>query len=144
MRYGADTSIILRVLTGQPSSLAAIVRKRLESLWLSGEILDVCDLVVSETYFALQHSYGLTKDSALNALLKLSAHPGFRLSNQVAAALRTENLARAKPGFLDRVIHGTYVTGGDSVMLTCEKGSRKLANVEVIKDDFESGQRQEI
>lgn len=144
MRYGADTSIILRVLTGQPSSLAAIVRKRLESLWLSGEILDVCDLVVSETYFALQHSYGLTKDSALNALLKLSVHPGFRLSDQVAAALRTENLARAKPGFLDRVIHGTYVTGGDSVMLTCEKGSRKLANVEVIKDDFESGQRQEI
>ena len=118
MRYGADTSIILRVLTGQPSSLAAIVRKRLESLWLSGEILDVCDL----------------KDSALNALLKLSAHPGFRLSDQVAAALRTENLARARPGFLDRVIHGTYVTGGDSVMLTCEKGSRKLANVEVIKD----------
>lgn len=144
MRYGADTSIILRVLTGQPSSLAAIVRKRLESLWLSGEILDVCDLVVSETYFALQHSYGLTKDSALNALSKLSVHPGFRLSDQVAAALRTENLARAKPGFLDRVIHGTYVTGGDSVMLTCEKGSRKLANVEMIKDDFESGQRQEI
>ena len=139
MRYGADTSIILRVLTGQPSSLAAIVRTRLESLWLSGAILDVCDLVVSETYFALQHSYGLTKESSLNALLKLSAHPGFRLSNQVVAALRTENLARAKPGFLDRVIHGTYVAGGDSIMLTCEKDSRKLANVEVIKDGAKGG-----
>ena len=55
-------------------------------------------------------------------------------ADQVVAALRTENLARAKPGFLDRVIHETYVAGGDSVMLTCEKGSRKLANVEVIKD----------
>ena len=142
MRYGADTSIILRVLTGQPTSLAAVVRTRLESLWLSGAILDVCDLVVSETYFALQHSYGLTKESALNALLKLSAHPGFRLSNQVVAALRTENLARAKPGFLDRVIHGTYVAGGDSVMLTCEKGSKKLANVEVIKDGAQGGQNQ--
>lgn len=139
MRYGADTSIILRVLTGQPSSLAAVVRTRLESLWLSGAILDVCDLVVSETYFALQHSYGLTKESALNALLKLSAHPGFRLSNQVVAALRTENLARAKPGFLDRVIHGTYVADDDSVMLTCEKGSRRLANVEVIKDGAKGG-----
>lgn len=139
MRYGADTSIVLRVLTGQPSSLAAIVRKRLESLWLSGEVLEVCDLVVSETYFALQHSYGLTKDCALNALTKLSAHPGFRLSNQVIAALRTENLARAKPGFLDRVIHGTYVADDDSVMLTCEKGSRKLANVEVIKDKPKGG-----
>ena len=139
MRYGADTSIILRVLTGQPTSLAAVVRTRLESLWLSGAILDVCDLVVSETYFALQHSYGLTKESALNALLKLSAHPGFRLSNQVVAALRTENLARAKPGFLDRVIHGTYVADDDSVMLTCEKGSRRLANVEVIKDKPKGG-----
>ena len=139
MRYGADTSIILRVLTGQPTSLAAVVRTRLESLWLSGAILDVCDLVVSETYFALQHSYGLMKESALNALLKLSAHPGFRLSNQVVAALRTENLARAKPGFLDRVIHGTYVADDDSVMLTCEKGSRRLANVEVIKDKPKGG-----
>ena len=140
MRYGADTSIILRVLTGQPTSLAAVVRTRLESLWLSGAILDVCDLVVSETYFALQHSYGLTKESALNALLKLSAHPGFRLSNQVVAALRTENLARAKPGFLDRVIHGTYVADDDSVMLTCEKGSKKLENVEVINDGAKGGQ----
>lgn len=139
MRCGADTSIILRVLTGQPTSLAAVVRTRLESLWLSGAILDVCDLVVSETYFALQHSYGLTKESALNALLKLSAHPGFRLSNQVVAAFRTENLARAKPGFLDRVIHGTYVADDDSVMLTCEKGSRRLANVEVIKDKPKGG-----
>ena len=139
MRYGADTSIILRVLTGQPTSLAAVVRTRLESLWLSGAILDVCDLVVSETYFALQHSYGLTKESALNALLKLSAHPGFRLSSQVVAALRTENLARAKSGFLDRVIHGTYVADDDSVMLTCEKGSRRLANVEVIKDKPKGG-----
>ena len=142
MRYGVDTSIILRVLTGQPTSLAAIVRTRLESLWLSGAILDVCDLVVSETYFALQHSYGLTKESALNALLKLSVHPGFRISNQVVAALRTENLARAKPGFLDRVIHGTYVADDDSVMLTCEKGSKKLANVEVIKDGAKGGQDQ--
>ena len=142
MRYGVDTSIILRVLTGQPTSLAAIVRTRLESLWLSGAILDVCDLVVSETYFALQHSYGLTKESALNALLKLSVHPGLRISNQVVAALRTENLARAKPGFLDRVIHGTYVADDDSVMLTCEKGSKKLANVEVIKDGAKGGQDQ--
>ena len=82
----------------------------------------------------------MTKESALNALLKLSAHPGFRLSNQVVAALRTENLARAKPGFLERVIHGTYVADDDSVMLTCEKGSKKLENVEVINDGAKGGQ----
>ena len=134
MRYGVDTSIVLRVLTGKPESLALVVRARLEELWLDGVVLDVCDLVVSETYFALQHSYRLSKERALNALVKLSVHPGFRLSSHAIAALQTPNLATAKPGFLDRVIHGTYVTDDESVMLTCEKDARKLAGVEVVKD----------
>ena len=86
MRYGVDTSIVLRVLTGKPESLALVVRARLEELWLDGVVLDVCDLVVSETYFALQHSYCLSKESALNALAKLSVHPGFRLSSHAIAA----------------------------------------------------------
>ena len=134
MRYGVDTSIVLRVLTGKPESLAAAVRTRLEGLWPDGAVLDVCDLVVSETYFALQHSYCLSKARALNALVKLSVHPGFRLSSHAIAALQTPNLATAKPGFLDRVIHGTYVTDDESVMLTCEKDARKLAGVEVVKE----------
>ena len=134
MRYGVDTSVVLRVLTGKPESLAAAVRTRLEGLWRDGAVLDVCDLVVSETYFALQHSYCLSKESALNALAKLSVHPGFRLSSHAIAALQTPNLATAKPGFLDRIIHGTYVTDDESVMLTCEKDARKLAGVEVVKD----------
>ena len=134
MRYGVDTSIVLRVLTGKPESLAAVVRTKLEGLWLDGVVLNVCDLVVSETYFALQHSYRLSKESALNALVKLSVHPGFRFSSHAIAALQTPNLATAKPGFLDRVIHGTYVTDDESVMLTCEKDARKLAGVEVVKE----------
>lgn len=128
MRRGVDTSIVLRVLTGKPESLALAVRTRLEGLWLDGVVLDVCDLVVSETYFALQHSYRLSKESARNALAK------FRLSNHVIAALQTQNLATVKPGFLDRVIHKTYVTDDESVMLTCEKDARKLGGVEVIRD----------
>ena len=134
MRYGVDTSIVLRVLTGKPESLASAVRTRLEGLWLDGVVLDVCGLVASETYFALQHSYRLSKESALNALAKLSVHPGFRLSNHVIAALQTQNLATAKPGFLDRVIHKTYVNDDGSVMLTCEKDARKLDGVEVVRD----------
>ena len=139
MNYGADTSIVLRVLTGQPESLAMSVRKRLEALWLDGAILDVCDLVVSEAYFALQYSYGLSKEDALDALVKLAAHPGFRLSRQAVASLRTPNLAKVSPGFLDRIIHGTYVMSEDSVMLTCEKDARRLVNVEVIKDRLKGG-----
>jgi len=133
MKYGADTSVLLRVLTGQPQPLASVVRTRLESLWLDGIVVDVCDLVVSETYFALQHSYRLSKEIALGAIAKLSVHPGFRLSRQVVAALQTPNLSKASPGFLDRVIHGTYAADEESLMLTCEKDAKRLVHVEVIK-----------
>lgn len=105
MNYGADTSIVLRVLTGQPESLAMSVRTRLETLWLDGAILDVCDLVVSEAYFALQHSYGLSKEDALDALVKLAAHPGFRLSRQAVASLRTPNLAKVSRDFSTQDSH---------------------------------------
>ena len=134
MKYGVDTSIVLRVLTGMPETLAAAVRARLESLWMDGVVLEVCDLVVSEVYFGLQHSYRLSKEDSLNALTKLSVHPGFRVSRQVKAALQTPNLAKASPGFLDRVIHGVYVTDDNSMVLTCEKDAKRLANVEVIKE----------
>ena len=87
MKYSVDTSVVLRVLTGMPEALAAVVRTRLEGLWVDGIVVDVCDLVVSETYFALQHSYGLSKENALDALKKLSVHPGFHLSGNVVAAL---------------------------------------------------------
>ena len=81
-----------------------------------------------------RRSYRLSKESALNALAKLSVHPGFRLTSQVIAALQTPDLATAKPGFLDRVIHDIYVTDDESVMLTCEKDARKLDGVEVVRD----------
>ena len=42
---------------------------------------------------------------------------------------KPESLATAKPGFLDRVIHGTYVPDDKSVPLTCEKDARKLMGV---------------
>lgn len=70
------------------------VRARLEAFWLDGAVLDVCDLVVSEAYFALQHSYRLSKEDALDALMKLAVHPGFRLSRQAVASLRTPPLER--------------------------------------------------
>ncbi len=139
MKFGADTSIILRVLTGQPEPLAASVRARLETLWLDGVVLGVCDLVVAETYFALQHSYGISKESALRALKQLSVHPGFRLSEHVADALKVPHLESAKPSFIDRVIHGTYVDDEDSVMLTCEKSAKRLSNVEVVKVSSKGG-----
>lgn len=137
MIYGVDTSVLLRVLTGQPVALAQKVRARLKDLWRSGVQCSVCDVVVSEAYYALQHSYGISKEKAILALKQLAENPGFKFSNAACAALATPNLAKASPGFIDRVIHGTYVpdADGEHMMLTCERDAKKLGAVEVIREN---------
>ena len=45
--------------------------------------------------------------------------------------LATDGLASAKPGFVDRLIHGAY-TGNNNEMGTFEKAARKLKNVRVL------------
>lgn len=136
MNYGVDTSVLLRVLTGQPADLAQKVRERLTVLWRSGVKCHVCDVVLSEAYYALQHSYGISKEKAIQALKKLSENPGFKFSDAACTTLKTPNLAKANPGFIDRVIHGTYVpdADGEHVMLTCERDAKKLVDVEVIRE----------
>ena len=137
MTYGVDTSVLLRVLTGQPVALAQKVRARLKDLWRSGVQCGVCDVVVSEAYYALQHSYGISKEKAILALKQLAENPGFKFSDAACAALATPNLAKASPGFIDRVIHGTYVpdADGEHMMLTCERDAKKLGAVEVIREN---------
>ena len=137
MTYGVDTSVLLRVLTGQPVALAQKVRARLKDLWRSGVQCRVCDVVVSEAYYALQHSYGISKEKAILALKQLAENPGFKFSDAACAALATPNLAKASPGFIDRVIHGTYVpdADGEHMMLTCERDAKKLGAVEVIREN---------
>lgn len=137
MTYGVDTSVLLRVLMGQPVALAQKVRARLKDLWRSGVKCSVCDVVVSEAYYALQHSYGISKERAILALKRLSENPGFKFSDAACAALATPNLAKASPGFIDRVIHGTYVpdADGEHMMLTCERDAKKLGAVEVIREN---------
>lgn len=137
MTYGVDTSVLLRVLMGQPVALAQKVRARLKDLWRSGVKCSVCDVVVSEAYYALQHSYGISKERAILALKRLSENPGFKFSDAACAALATPNLAKASPGLMDRVIYGTYVphADGEHVMLTCERDAKKFGAAEVIREN---------
>ena len=48
-----------------------------------------------------------------------------------AQVLATEGLASAKPGFVDRLIHGAYTDAADG-MVTFEKAGGKLKSVRVL------------
>jgi len=80
---------------------------------------------LAETYFALQSFYQLTKADALQALGLFVQHSGVTVSVVAAALLQLPNLATARPGFVDRLIHGASHEAGHT-LVTFEKAARRL------------------
>lgn len=128
---GLDTSIVVRLLVGEPEDLAKRARKFLDELFDSGEQAAVSDLVVSETYFALHYHYNVPKADALKALRAMFDSGEIKGTGAAPEVLKTRNLASANPGFVDRMIHRGYLDGGAG-MATFEKKSRRLENVKVL------------
>ena len=130
MTYGCDTSFLMRILTNHPSPLAAKVITEADKRIKRGDIFEISDLTLSEAYFSLQASYGVSKADALALLKRMSEATGFTVSDHARDILALPNIATAKPGFVDRLIHGTYFSGGKTT-IACEKSFRKLPLSEV-------------
>lgn len=128
---GLDTSVVLRLLVGQPVDQARRAVEFLDELARNGDKASVADLVVAEAYFALTHHYGVPKQRALAALREMFADGEIESPGIAADVLATEGLATAKPGFVDRLIHGGYVANGGS-MATFEKAAGKLKAARVL------------
>ena len=131
MTTGLDTSVVLRLLLGQPEDQAARAVAFLDELSRGDHQAVVSDLVVSETYFALQHHYGVPKRDALLGLRNLSASGEIQPHGAAAEVLAGDGLASAKPGFIDRLIHAAYADSSAD-MATFEKAGGKLAGTRVL------------
>ena len=131
MKVGLDTSVVLRLLLGQPADQAARAVAFLDELTRGGHHAVISDLVAAEAYFALQHHYYVSKQDALLGLRELFAAGEIKPLGAVAEVLATSRLASAKPGFVDRLIHGVYTESADS-MVTFEKAATKLKSVRVL------------
>ena len=130
MTYGCDTSFLMRILTNHPGPLAAKVIAETDKRIKSGDVFEISDLTLSEAYFSLQVSYGVSKADALVLLKRISEAAGFTVSDHAKGILALPNLATAKPGFVDRLIHGTYFSEGKTT-IACEKSFRKQPLSEV-------------
>lgn len=131
MRYGLDTSVILRVITGEPPALAEKVDAHIAEAVANGDEFEVSELPASEAYYSLQHFYGRTKEEAIMGLRSLAAEEGIFFSPAARAALDTPDAWKASPGFVDRMIIAEYASKG-YVTVSCEKDFRKLDLTEVI------------
>lgn len=133
MNVGLDTSVVLRLLVGQPADQAQRAVEFLESVARRGDRVVVADLVVAEAYFALHYHYAVPKKDALAALRKMFADGEIGSTGVAADVLTSEGatLASVKPGFVHRLIQGAYIASGGS-MATFEKASGKLKSVQVL------------
>ena len=131
MTCALDTSVLVRILVGSPQPLASQVVCEIERRRRSGAVFRISNLVLSETYYAVQYHYGVSKASVLNALRILSAQKGFEFTSEAVAALSLPDIDRAAPGFVDRLIHGEQHRLGIRI-LSCEKKFRKLPDAEIL------------
>ena len=132
MTYGLDTSVVLRLLADTTDPLTEKARERVAELLVGGNTFFISDLVASETYYALQHHYGSTKEEAITALRAMAQADGFAFSPEATNALGAPDIWSASPGFVDRMLAGEYAAKGQ-VTLSCEKAFRKLDLTEIIR-----------
>ena len=126
-----DTSVVLRLLMGEPEALAKRAGDFLADRLATDVTVHVCDLVLAEAYFALQHYYGLPKAESLAALALFTQHSGITVTPTAKAVLALPQLASTKPGFVDQLIHGASQMEGRT-LITFEKAAKKLAGTMVL------------
>jgi predicted nucleic-acid-binding protein len=132
IRSALDTSVVMRLLTGQPMDLAIIARRYMVETEQAGAKVFVSNLVVLEAYFACQHHYGMPKDAVLTGLQSLLSMPTFAVHPQLLLLLANEGLSTAKPGFLDRLIHAE-ATSARLPLVTFEKAAARLPQTQLLK-----------
>jgi predicted nucleic acid-binding protein len=128
--HGLDTSVVMRLLTGDPPDQAEVAATFLGESSAAGDRLLVTDLVIAEAYFALHAKYKVPKAEALQRLREF-VESGEVEAGAAPQVLQTPNLASSKPGFVDRLIHASY--GKDQARLVSfEKSAGKLPRAKVL------------
>lgn len=126
-----DTSVVMRLLVGQPLDQYQSAQQFLRSQLAAQSTVFVSDLVIAEAYFALQSFYQIPKADALESLAIFVRYSGVSVSSVASTVLETPNLASAKPGFVDRLIHGATHNAGYT-LVTFEKSARRLPSTHLL------------
>jgi predicted nucleic-acid-binding protein len=129
--YGLDTSVLVRLLVGEPAELAAKAKGRLLQAHRLRQVVVASDLVIAEAWYALRHHYGSEPDEirqALRAMLSsglVQPEPGSAVLSVLSSP------ASAKVGFADRLIHAHYQADGLTT-LSLDKAQARLGRTEYI------------
>ncbi len=123
---GLDTSVVVRLLVGEPPEQAAAARRMLEESSARGPSAVISDLVVGESYFALRHHYSVPHARAVAALRALVGDARISTTGVARAVLNLPSDELAAPGLMDRLIHGDYERS-DAKVVTFDRGAARLS-----------------
>lgn len=129
--YELDTSVLMRLLVAAPAEQAAIATAFIDRCKVGGSRVHVSNLALAEAYFALQRHYGVRKETALEMLRLFALHSGVECAASALKLLKGANLARANPGFIDRLIHAE-ARAQRRELVSFEKATAKLDGAKVI------------
>ncbi|MFM2090613.1 MAG: hypothetical protein RLZZ127_1102 [Planctomycetota bacterium] len=105
MKVGLDTSVVLRLLVGEPAPQAKAAHRRLAQAHADGDEVIVIGTVLAETYHALVHHYRIGKDEARALLHRM-------VTSGAVAADPPELVTALEPapgaGTVDRLILHDY------------------------------------
>ena len=126
-RYGIDTSVLLRLITAQPSDSYSYCIEHLSGLIDTGAEIFASNQVIGETYIAAQHHYKVSRNDASQALFLV-------LSSGLVAPLNGDAVLEALnatggPGLFDRLISDDYLRAGLEV-LTLDRQMATLPDVQ--------------
>ena len=129
-RYGIDTSILVRLLTGRPRDTYIACRNTLQRLIEDrGARILASNMVIGEAYVAVQHHYGVSKEDARDGLLKVLksglVSPVHGRTVLVAIA------SRSGAGLLDRLIADDYQRA-ELVTFTLDRRMSRLSATELL------------
>lgn len=128
-RFGIDTSILVRLVTGQPEPEFKNCVNQLRGLMEQGCEIFASNQVIGEAYIAVQHHYGVSKANARVAIMDVvsSGLVGPANGPSVVAALE----ASGGPGLFDRLIADDYSRAGLEV-LALDREMAKLDDVRLL------------
>ena len=113
-RYGIDTSVLVRLLTGLPPDAYSRCVERLRALVGGGAEIFASNQVIGETFVAVQHHYGVSAADTRSELSKaLRSGLVAPLNGQ---AVFTALEAAGGPGLFDRLIIDEYARAGLEVL----------------------------
>ena len=129
-RYGIDTSVLVRLITGEPADAFAHCVEQLRAMIEEdGAEIFASNQVVGEAYVTTQHHYGLSGDDVRTALLA-TLQSGL-VSPQRGRPVLDALEASGGPGLFDRLIADGYANASLDVLTLDRKmaalpGARRL------------------